>query len=305
MNRLGKGFRIGSGMLLLLNVIIFFLPMTQSIHENYPTKIWSQFRYITNLMGAEEPYLTDYTVERLMWASGLILLPLFLSLIVGIWEMATEKGQMVCVILAFVILALYIGLNVSITSYYVDKSYSRREAGMINLICSAIGSLAAVVAVIITPKKREIIMAEIPQVHEMKQQQIEAKYNILADNPTQGKAGFPESVAYNPGVPRGVMVGLKGMYAGAEIPFSDGECIKLGRMPDNDLVFDDHQIMVSRKHCYIKWNARDKEYLFCDFSSNGTFANGSDDCLPKHLEITVKPGTILAIGDEKNTFRLE
>ena len=104
--------------------------------------------------------------------------------------------------------------------------------------------------------------------------------------------------------PRGVMVGLTGIYAGAEIPFADGEYIKLGRLANNDLVFEG-QPKVSRNHCRIKWNSASKRFSFYDYSSNGTFVNGSEDCLPQNLEIEMLPGTVIAIGDENNTFRLE
>ena len=100
------------------------------------------------------------------------------------------------------------------------------------------------------------------------------------------------------------MVGLTGIYAGAEISFRDGESIRLGRLPNNDLVFEG-QDKVSRNHCYIKWNGGEQKFFIKDFSSNGTFVNGAEDCLPQNIEIEIPIGSVIAIGDEKNTFRLE
>jgi len=103
---------------------------------------------------------------------------------------------------------------------------------------------------------------------------------------------------------RGVLVGLAGIYKGAEIPIQDGETIRIGRTADNDLVFENQQ-KVSRKHCVISFH-RDKEcFKIVDTSSNGSFTNGSQECLPQNMEICLKPGTILDFGSEENRFRLE
>ncbi len=77
-----------------------------------------------------------------------------------------------------------------------------------------------------------------------------------------------------------------------------------GRTADNDLVFENQQ-KVSRKHCVISFH-RDKEcFKIVDTSSNGSFTNGSQECLPQNMEICLKPGTILDFGSEENRFRLE
>ena len=100
------------------------------------------------------------------------------------------------------------------------------------------------------------------------------------------------------------MVGLAGIYKGAEIPIQDGETIRIGRTADNDLVFENQQ-KVSRKHCVISFH-RDKEcFKIVDTSSNSSFTNGSQECLPQNMEICLKPGTILDFGSEENRFRLE
>ena len=107
-----------------------------------------------------------------------------------------------------------------------------------------------------------------------------------------------------PGNHRGVLVGLTGIYAGAEITMPPGEFIRMGRQNTNHLVFEG-QKSVSRDHCKMKWNADSQTYTIYDYSSTGSFVNGSHDCLPQNLEMTLEPGCVLAIGDETNTFRLE
>ena len=317
MNRSAKGFRVISGIFVLLNIVAFFLPMTQCVKENYPTKTWSQLDYIINVMGENEPYGTAFTVSRLVWAGCFIIIPLLLVLIAGIWGIVGSDKQIGSSILSFVVLVLYIGLVVTIKFYFPEDTFSFREAGTVNLICSGCGVLAAIIALILTPKTEEDpVMTDIPQIMEMKQQQVEARYNIITNDfqenqeqpgknqQVEQKSSQPEIPAYVPGAPRGVLVGLTGMYAGAEIPFENGECIKLGRLPSNDLVFEGQE-KVSRNHCRIKWDADSKKFVFCDYSSNGTYVNGSEECLPQNLELPMEPGTIIAIGDEENTFRLE
>ena len=114
----------------------------------------------------------------------------------------------------------------------------------------------------------------------------------------------PVAAPYQPGVPRGVLVGIRGMYAGAEIPFRAEESIRLGRDASNDLVFTDAP-RVSRHHCMITWHESKQQYGFLDRSSNGSFIHGQADCLPQNIEIMLQPGTVIDIGDEDNEFRLE
>lgn len=304
MNRLGKRFRAMGGVFVLINIVAFFLPVTQSIRENYPTKNWSQLQYVINVMEEGEPFLTSYTTSRLIWVICLVVLPLLLSALAGIWGIVGDDRQIVSPILSFVVLGLYIGLFFSISAFYPNQSYSRATAGFLNLACSGGAVLFSVIGLCNTPRSKKITKTEIPQVQEIKKQQIQAKYNIIDEKPAESVVN-PRIPPYVPGIPRGVMVGLTGMYAGAEISFRDGEKIRLGRNQDNELIFDEQQVKISRHHCTIKWDEQNKEYLFWDNSTNGTYSNGSEDCLPKHLEVIVKPGTVIALGDEKNTFRLE
>ena len=232
-----------------------------------------------------------------------MILPVILSVVAGIWGIVGNYRQMVSSILIYIILALYTGMYFSISAVWPDaldgQIYERGIACSLHLICSVCGALSATAALLCTPKKIEDVKVDIPQIREIKQQQIEAKYNIIME--TSKKEEVPE---YQPGKPRGVMVGLSGLYKGAEIPFTGGEYIKLGRQSDNHLVFEG-QPNVSRSHCQIKWDVGRGKYLFRDYSSNGSFVNGSKDCLPQNLEIEMEPGTVVAIGDETNTFRLE
>lgn len=313
MNRLGKGLRATGGVFVLLNIIIFFLPLSQRVLTNYPTKFWSQLQYVMNVQTVEEPFMAAYTPSRLIWCICLLILPLVLSALTGIWGILGDEKQKVSPILSFVILGLYIGLAVTLPSYFPNNSYSVAPTGWLNLVCTSIGAIISAIGLAQKSEDHKVVEKEIPQVKEMKKEQIESRYNIIENaqpvkqetvklEPVQEHIKVPP---YIPGNPRGVIVGLKGVYAGAEIALQDGERIRIGRNFDNDLIYDETQSKISRNHCAIRWDAENKEFLFWDESTNGSYANGSDDCLPKHLEVIVQPGTIIALGDESNIFRLE
>lgn len=106
-------------------------------------------------------------------------------------------------------------------------------------------------------------------------------------------------------VPRGVLRGLCGMYAGAEIRLAE-DAVVLGRdAAKANLVFDDTNSRVSRKHCKIGYDRQKNMFWLEDYSSTGTYKNGSTNCLPQGMPVPLQPGSVIAIGDETNQFILE
>lgn len=102
----------------------------------------------------------------------------------------------------------------------------------------------------------------------------------------------------------GVLIGLKGLYAGAEIPMNDGDEITFGRADTNNLIFATEP-RISREHCKIRWDARKQKYIFRDYSSSGSYINDSDDCLPQNLDLEVACGSEIALGNQDNVFLLK
>ncbi len=313
MNRSARTFRVLGSIFVLLNLAALFLPMIRRIQENYGELTWTQFDYLKNMFSgtftgvwmASGGYFTDsgihYTASR-VWIICLIFLPLLLSVIAGIWGIVGNERQKGSSILILFVLPLYIIMAASYENVCPPSPSAKYEMGfacLLNLLFSGCAGVMAVLALVRTPKKIDIKTTAIPQVKELKQEQVEAKYNIIME-----QADKNQKKPYVPGEPRGVMVGLKGMYAGAEIPLNPGEYIKLGRATTNHLVFEG-QSNISRNHCKIKWDAEHKKFIFCDYSSNGSFVNGSEDCLPQNLEMEIAPGSVIALGDDTNTFRLE
>lgn len=312
MERYAKGFRNFGGFLALLNLINFFLPITERAQEGYTTLQWSQFQYVKALLGKSLPYAGENTIPVTSTQAALVLccmaLPLILALAAGIWGIVGNSRQWGSSILIFIILILYIVLAEFLDLLWpearITQIYSKGIACPVSLAISGCSAVMAIFSFVSTPKKVKKVQKKIPQVQEIKQQQAEAKYNIIMEESNQAKPSENVQKPYVPGNPRGVMVGLAGVYAGAEIPMADGEFIQLGRQNTNHLVFEG-QTKVSRDHCKIKWDAASKKYTIYDYSSTGSFVNGSHDCLPQNLEMPLDPGTVVAIGDEANTFRLE
>lgn len=324
MERYAKGFRSFGGFLILLELVSFFLPITERIQAGYATLRWSQFQYVKAMLEGAIPYTEESTIPATTAQMAIVLccmaVPLLLAVAAGLWGLFGSPRQRGSSILTFIILILYIVLGGSMHMLWPDplltQTYEMGIACTAGIAISGCSAVMAILSLASTPKKIRQTEAKIPQVQEIRQQQAEARYNIIMEEAGHGtgaqrqEAVQPETPAqraedpYIPGQPRGVMVGLTGIYAGAELPLPDGEFIKLGRQKTNNLIFEG-QGKVSRDHCKIKWDAAAKKYIICDYSSTGSFVNGSRDCLPQNLELMLEPGTVVAIGDATNTFRLE
>lgn len=302
MNRFAKKFRVLGSLCVLLNLFALFLPVTRRVQDNYADLTWTQADYIKGALSRYLPFFegetSDVTSVSAGWVLLFMVLPLLLALIAGIWGLAGNSAQKGSSVLAFAVLLLYIGMAADIGRLWPEaaggKEYCRGAACIWTLVFSGCGAVMAVASLISAPRKVKATAVDIPQIEEVRQEQAEAKYNIIAEEKQEPKKE-PE---------HGVLVGRKGLYAGAEIPMTDGEFIRLGRQADNHLVFDGQE-NVSRSHCQIKWDAGRQKYIFRDYSSNGSFVNGMEDCLPQNLDLELEPGSTIAIGDESNTFYLK
>ena len=101
----------------------------------------------------------------------------------------------------------------------------------------------------------------------------------------------------------GSIMGLSGVYADAIFRLDPNEKITIGRDPKSaQIVVDENCELVSRKHCTVLGCVSANCYIVTDLSTNGTFADGKR--LPKGEAVSVARGTIIALGDNTNTFRL-
>lgn len=321
MDRLAKGMRVCSGLLLLLNLAVFFSPLTIVTQSNYPDIIYSQMDYCRNLFSGTLPHEEvtagiHVTTLQTVIIIFCMMLPFVLSLLAGIYGIVGSAKQKMTSIVSFIVCVGYSFLYPALGSLWpaviAGEEYTRGIAGVLHIIFSLAAAIAGFLALIVMQGRRKKTPVVIPQFNEIKEEQEQAKYNIstpvsdMAETVDIGSETVPtvEVPPYDAANPRGVMRGIAGIYAGAEIPFREGESIRLGRLPDNDLVFDG-QGSVSRKHCTLTWYGDRKKFSILDYSSSGSYINGGDDCLPQNIAVWLEPGTMIDIGNADNRFRLE
>lgn len=314
MERLAKRCRVAGGWILLCNLVAAFLmSYTNRIQENYETLLWTQLNYLDSLLQGNLPHGTEQasalTSTQIAFILCLILFPMLCSLFAGVYGIVGSYRQMISGILSYLITVLYLVSAVQIPCLWSEASggqqYERGNGCFLLVFFSLISAVLFTVGFVASSKVKKTESIVIPKVAEMKQEQMETRYSMISEGEIQSiENNQPMMPPYMPEPPKGVLVGLSGIYAGAEITMADGETIRFGRLSNNDLVFD-NQPKVSRNHCQIRWDAAQRKFSFRDYSSNGSFANGSEECLPQNIDLWMEAGTVIAIGDNTNLFRLE
>lgn len=100
--------------------------------------------------------------------------------------------------------------------------------------------------------------------------------------------------------------GMNGVYAGMEFSFNPGEILTLGRDETNcQIIFPATEEKISRIHCKVSYDANNHTYTVLDYHSrNGTLlADGTR--LRPDVATALQRGTVILLGDSKNSFRLD
>lgn len=103
----------------------------------------------------------------------------------------------------------------------------------------------------------------------------------------------------------GSISGLSGMYAGQTLPLAAGDEMVIGR--DNamcNLIIDQNAEKMSRRHCGVVFNTAAGSYTVTDYSTNGTFVDGGSR-LVANMPTSLARGTVIALGNRENRFRLD
>ena len=101
----------------------------------------------------------------------------------------------------------------------------------------------------------------------------------------------------------GSLIGVKGSCAGYNFDLNSGEEIVIGKDAKVSMVvIDTIYKEVSRKHVGVCYDIITNQYRVVDYSSNGTWANGSK--LVTGKEYYLPSGTELKLANDKNIFRL-
>lgn len=121
-----------------------------------------------------------------------------------------------------------------------------------------------------------------------------------------GSTGGKKPTSHIPAASRAAgaaLEGVAGMYAGSSYPLEPNQPVILGRDPAYaKIVFSQGAQKISRRHCEVMFNSQVQKYRVADFSSNGTYVNGSR--LPANSPVLLTRGTELALGDNNNIIRL-
>jgi DNA-binding LytR/AlgR family response regulator len=100
----------------------------------------------------------------------------------------------------------------------------------------------------------------------------------------------------------GAFICIEGAYVGAIVRIKPEQTIVVGR----DCTVSDFIVnlpLVSRQHCEIIYHANRREYEIIDYSSNGTYINGTQRLVSNETYV-LKPGTELCFGDKTTIYKL-
>lgn len=100
------------------------------------------------------------------------------------------------------------------------------------------------------------------------------------------------------------LIGLSGMWQGAEFFNNSGETIVIGRDANQcDIIISQNAQNISRKHCAVRYDYDREDYIVVDYSTNGTYL-GDGKKLALNVETHVPGGGIILLGDKANSFKL-
>lgn len=172
------------------------------------------------------------------------------------------------------------------------------------LILAIIASVAALVVAIMAEKEAPEFSGAFQPYNQQADGAFQGEFNNVsysAENQQAGVIANDDTVILN----QGSITFLTGSCAGFQIPVSSTEVL-IGKDPARcQVVIGMEHTKVSRCHCGVKFDATEGYYIVTDYSSNGTFnADGNIQIAmgsPSYLD----SGTILALADGANTFRLD
>lgn len=128
----------------------------------------------------------------------------------------------------------------------------------------------------------------------------DSRYRAIGDG---GYRQTRSTVQETVGVLSGLLVCTRGTMNGARIPMQDLEMLLIGRDSSVcNLVLPDMDI--SRRHCTVQFNAGKNCYYVTDYSSTGTYLDGSLR-LEKDTLTQCERGSRLLLGNGSNEFLLQ
>lgn len=313
MNHFARWVRTLGGILLLMHLVCFFLPFMIVRQDNYPTKTYSAYSEVKRLFAhGITQFGSGVNGQEIGLLLGSVMIPLLLAVVCGIWGIFGSRTQKVTGV-GSILIAVADGVFLWKQSVFVpEQVYDAQQfctgIGKNTLLGVCISCVVFGIAVFVcVPRHKKTEQhREIPNVQSIKEEQLKPRYEFVDEAEEKQKMQREKVNEVSDDVqniPAGSLVGMTGMYAGAVITLQPGEILKLGRDNSNDLIFDQAE-RVSRNHCQIRYMAESGHFQILDYSSNGCFVNGREECIPQNIVFELPAGTILDIGDNTNRFRL-
>ncbi len=125
-------------------------------------------------------------------------------------------------------------------------------------------------------------------------------------SPQRQSGGYREPISSARSQPHGVLIGVRGAYAGARFDLNGVPSLMIGRDPSVcQIIFPKESTGISRRHCMVRFSLGENCYYLTDWSRNGTYLPGGVR-LPSGRPHRVARGTTICfdVGGE-NAFLLE
>lgn len=120
--------------------------------------------------------------------------------------------------------------------------------------------------------------------------------------PVEGQTG-PGDDTETMMVKKGALIGLGGMYQGAELPIEIGDTLTIGRDAEkSNLVIPEKEI--SRIHCSVSFNPIRQCYMITDFSTNGVYLKDGSQ-IAQRQPVYLYSGDTIRMGNTIHVFRLK
>lgn len=172
------------------------------------------------------------------------------------------------------------------------------------LILAIIASVVALVVAIMAEKEAPEFSGAFQPYNQQADGAFQGEFNNVfqqAENQQPVVITNDDTVILN----QGSITFLTGSCAGFQIPVSSTEVL-IGKDPARcQVVIGMEHTKVSRCHCGVQFDATEGVYIVTDYSSNGTFNADGNIQIAKGSPSYLGSGTILALADGANTFRLD
>ncbi len=220
-----------------------------------------------------------------------LLIPTLLCILIALGSYVFALVLFAIFVLIFCVFGAEISAGASFSIYYVLKTLNRYSD-----VCRNGGKAFDPMAYEYYPSVNDTYPSFVPQI-------INGAYKASSDKAESAADDYDDEFNTLPKVKCGTLVGIKGACAGYSFDLAPGEEIVIGKDAKvASVVIDTAYKEISRKHVSIIYDATIDRYRVTDYSSNGTWADGTR--IPSGETVNLRSGTILKLANDKNTFRL-